>query len=162
MMRLGKHRGRSFAEVTRIDRPYCAWVLRAEPSTFQRFHAYLQKSHGGLLEMGKHKGLFFDELLASEPDYCAWVVNLKDPGGGFHKLIHWLSKHFEPPQEEEEAEPPSKKPKNTDECKICFDRIVDSVFVPCGHVLACMTCATSVEKCPVCKGVCVAFRTYRA
>ena len=110
--------------------------------------------------MGRHKGMFFDELLSSEPDYCSWVANLKEPGAGFNKFIVWLQKHFEPPQEED-AEPPSKKHK-TDECKICYDKLIDSVFVPCGHVLACMTCATSVEQCPICKSQCVAFKTFRA
>ena len=74
LLHLGKHRGRSFAEVTRTDRPYCAWILRAKPEPFQRFNKYLRKTHGGILEVGKYKGMFFDEVFGVEPDYCIWVV----------------------------------------------------------------------------------------
>ena len=74
VLRLGKHRGRSFDEITRLDRPYCAWVLRAKPESFQRFHKYLRKTHGGVLGVGRHKGMFFSEVLELESDYCFWVV----------------------------------------------------------------------------------------
>ena len=60
--------------------------------------------------MGKHKGLWFSEVLSKEPHYCVWVMNLKDPGGGFHKLIEWLRKNFDLEQDEE-PEPPDKKAK---------------------------------------------------
>ena len=93
MMRHGKHRGNSFAEVAQMDRSYCSWVLRSEPGTFTNFHKYLKKTHGGILEMGRHKGMFFDELLANQQEYCTWVMNLQDPGPGFHKLIDWLKKN---------------------------------------------------------------------
>ena len=73
VLRLGKHRGRSFDEITRLDRPYCAWVLRVKPDSFQRFHKYLRKTHGGILEVGRHKGMFFNEVLELEADYCVWV-----------------------------------------------------------------------------------------
>ena len=73
VLRLGKHRGRSFNEITRLDRPYCAWVLRAKPESFQRFHTYLRKTHGGILQVGRHKGMFFSEVLELESDYCFWV-----------------------------------------------------------------------------------------
>ena len=70
MMRHGKHRGHSFAEVAQMDRSYCAWVFRAEPGTFSNFHNYLKNNHGGILEMGRHKGMFFNEVLELESDYC--------------------------------------------------------------------------------------------
>ena len=100
MMRHGKHRGHSFAEVAQMDRSYCSWVLRSELGTFTNFHKYLRKTHGGILDIGHHKGMFFDELFASQQDYCRWVMNLEDPGAGFHKLIDWLKKKHsqeEPP-----------------------------------------------------------------
>lgn len=76
LLHLGKHRGRSFAEVTRTDRPYCAWILRAKPALFKRFNKYLRNKHGGILEVGKHKGMFFDEVFGMEPEYCVWVVTV--------------------------------------------------------------------------------------
>ncbi|XP_050075193.1 death-associated inhibitor of apoptosis 1-like [Anopheles maculipalpis] len=40
----------------------------------------------------------------------------------------------------------------TDEksCKVCYSRPYDTVFMPCGHVVACGKCASSVTKCPLC------------
>ena len=168
MMRHGKHRGHSFAEVAQMDRSYCSWVLRSEPGTFMNFHKYLKKTHRGILEMGRHKGMFFDDLFASQQDYCRWVMNLEDPGAGFHKLIDWLKKKHS--QEEapaatsaatHTAEPVAKKFKS-EECKICYDKVIDSVFVPCGHVAACITCADKLEACPICQIVCVAFKMFHA
>ena len=36
------------------------------------------------------------------------------------------------------------------ECKICFDDIVSTVFLPCGHCMTCKNCATTFSKCPLC------------
>ena len=167
MMRYGKHRGHSFAEITQIDREYCAWIFRVEPSTLPKFQAYLKKNHGGILEMGRHKGKFFDELLASQQDYCTWVMTLHDPGPGFHKLIKWLKK-----KQSQEEPPPTPAATNTagsaakrfksEECKICYDKVIDAVFVPCGHVAACIACAAKLETCPICQVVCVPFKMFHA
>ena len=35
-------------------------------------------------------------------------------------------------------------------CKICYTRPFDTVFIPCGHVVACGRCAASTLNCPVC------------
>eukprot|EP00164_Ancoracysta_twista_P004507 GFYU01006083.1.p1 GENE.GFYU01006083.1~~GFYU01006083.1.p1 ORF type:complete len:503 (-),score=118.67 GFYU01006083.1:127-1635(-) len=36
-------------------------------------------------------------------------------------------------------------------CKICQDRDVNSVFVPCGHQCCCHTCAQRMKDCPMCR-----------
>ena len=38
----------------------------------------------------------------------------------------------------------------TDECVICYDKH-DTVFGPCGHFAACMSCAEKCTNCPVCR-----------
>ncbi|XP_025019426.1 E3 ubiquitin-protein ligase XIAP [Python bivittatus] len=35
-------------------------------------------------------------------------------------------------------------------CKICMDKPISVVLIPCGHLLACQDCADAVEKCPWC------------
>ncbi|XP_074863529.1 E3 ubiquitin-protein ligase XIAP [Carettochelys insculpta] len=35
-------------------------------------------------------------------------------------------------------------------CKICMDKDISVVFIPCGHLVACKECAEAVDKCPVC------------
>lgn len=38
------------------------------------------------------------------------------------------------------------------QCQICVDAPTNSVFAPCGHVVACYTCATACARCPICRG----------
>lgn len=36
-------------------------------------------------------------------------------------------------------------------CKICYNREMRKVFVPCGHLLACAECAKNMKTCAVCR-----------
>lgn len=36
-------------------------------------------------------------------------------------------------------------------CKICYNHKHDTIFVPCGHIIACAKCASAVSKCPACR-----------
>ncbi|KAM5135905.1 baculoviral IAP repeat-containing protein 7 isoform 2-T2 [Mantella aurantiaca] len=36
-------------------------------------------------------------------------------------------------------------------CKVCMDKDVSMVFVPCGHLVVCMDCAPSLRHCPICR-----------
>ncbi|NXE20579.1 BIR7B protein, partial [Ardeotis kori] len=38
-------------------------------------------------------------------------------------------------------------------CKVCMDRDVSVVFVPCGHLVACGECASNLRLCPICRAV---------
>ncbi|NXP55153.1 BIR7B protein, partial [Heliornis fulica] len=38
-------------------------------------------------------------------------------------------------------------------CKVCMDRDVSVVFVPCGHLIACGECALNLRLCPICRAV---------
>ncbi|KAM4664059.1 E3 ubiquitin-protein ligase XIAP isoform 2-T3 [Discoglossus pictus] len=35
-------------------------------------------------------------------------------------------------------------------CKVCMDRAISIVFIPCGHLVVCTQCAEEVDKCPIC------------
>ncbi|XP_071114256.1 baculoviral IAP repeat-containing protein 7-A-like [Haliotis cracherodii] len=37
-------------------------------------------------------------------------------------------------------------------CKICLDKEVSIVFLPCGHLVCCVECAPALRKCPMCRG----------
>lgn len=37
------------------------------------------------------------------------------------------------------------------ECKICMSEEVGVVFLPCGHLLACVYCASAISQCPLCR-----------
>lgn len=36
-------------------------------------------------------------------------------------------------------------------CKICYNRELRKVFVPCGHLVACAECAKNMKTCAVCR-----------
>lgn len=36
-------------------------------------------------------------------------------------------------------------------CKVCYFRERTILFVPCGHFVACATCASALSTCPVCR-----------
>ncbi|NXM41530.1 BIR7B protein, partial [Gymnorhina tibicen] len=38
-------------------------------------------------------------------------------------------------------------------CKVCMDKDVSVVFVPCGHLVACGDCALNLRLCPICRAV---------
>ncbi|KAF8785531.1 baculoviral IAP repeat-containing protein 7-B-like isoform X2 [Argiope bruennichi] len=42
-------------------------------------------------------------------------------------------------------------PKDQCLCKICMDKEVGIVFLPCGHLLACTDCAPALKLCPMCR-----------
>ncbi|ELT99769.1 hypothetical protein CAPTEDRAFT_30490, partial [Capitella teleta] len=41
--------------------------------------------------------------------------------------------------------------KESNTCKVCFDAEVNCVFLPCGHLVCCMSCAEQVSNCPLCR-----------
>nr|XP_014342410.1 PREDICTED: baculoviral IAP repeat-containing protein 7 [Latimeria chalumnae] len=36
-------------------------------------------------------------------------------------------------------------------CKVCMDKEVSIVFIPCGHLVVCQECAPSLVRCPICR-----------
>lgn len=36
-------------------------------------------------------------------------------------------------------------------CKICFKEKMKVAFIPCGHVIACIQCAMTLDQCAVCR-----------
>ena len=150
VLRCGKHRGKSFEEAAQ-DRGYCSWIFREQglSKTLQKFRDYLVKEHAGIVTVGKHKQKFFKEVEAEDPGYCEWVKSLAEPTF-FETFQTYLQGYAE--------EPPAKKQKTegiTDKCKICFDKPIGCVFVPCGHLATCLRCGLKCERlsgeCPICK-----------
>jgi len=39
---------------------------------------------------------------------------------------------------------------NIEQCKICFKNKIHEVFLPCAHVVSCTSCASKLNKCPIC------------
>ncbi|XP_029968403.1 E3 ubiquitin-protein ligase XIAP [Salarias fasciatus] len=54
--------------------------------------------------------------------------------------------------EEKDEDPLEKlrKLQQEKQCKICMDRDICIVFIPCGHLVSCKECSGSLVKCPIC------------
>lgn len=52
---------------------------------------------------------------------------------------------------EEDEDEPNRKQDTSRTCKICYVNEYNTAFSPCGHVVACAKCASSVTKCPLCR-----------
>ncbi len=37
-------------------------------------------------------------------------------------------------------------------CPICYEREIDSIIIPCGHIYCCLQCNYNLDKCPICRG----------
>ncbi|XP_048339053.1 baculoviral IAP repeat-containing protein 7 isoform X2 [Sphaerodactylus townsendi] len=37
-------------------------------------------------------------------------------------------------------------------CKVCMDKDVSIVLIPCGHLVVCAECAPNLRRCPICRG----------
>ena len=35
-------------------------------------------------------------------------------------------------------------------CKVCLENNIDSVFLPCGHMMTCIQCGSKLVNCPIC------------
>ena len=185
MLRVGKHKGKTFEEVAGSDRNYCAWILRESslPRSLVSFKKHLATNHGGVMPCGKHRSKFFDEVLRDDPDYAVWGLSLDDPSQALKPFIEYLDGHFpeheeHPSQKKARTTPqPPKESAGTQEkqsektqqqCKICYEKEINAVYVPCGHHAACFECATKSvmgekEQCPFCKQpVAMVLKTFAA
>jgi baculoviral IAP repeat-containing protein 7/8 len=54
-------------------------------------------------------------------------------------------------QEMSEKSDEEEEKKDSKLCKICYSNEYNTIFLPCGHVIACAKCASSVTKCPACR-----------
>lgn len=54
-------------------------------------------------------------------------------------------------QESSERSDEEEEKKDSKLCKICYTNEYNTIFLPCGHVIACAKCASSVNKCPACR-----------
>jgi hypothetical protein len=48
------------------------------------------------------------------------------------------------------------------ECVVCFDKPINSVFVACGHVVCCFECGTTCTACPICRQQSKVVKTFSA
>lgn len=58
---------------------------------------------------------------------------------------------------EDRTDPSQKEKKQSQEtldrdlCVICFEEPINTVFLECGHVVACRKCSDKLKQCPLCR-----------
>ena len=55
------------------------------------------------------------------------------------------------PMTDEELRRENNRMKEERECRVCRDKEVGVVFLPCGHLVTCTSCASTVVECVVCR-----------
>ncbi|XP_075691891.1 E3 ubiquitin-protein ligase XIAP isoform X2 [Rhinoderma darwinii] len=58
--------------------------------------------------------------------------------------------NFKPTENENSIEEKLRKLEEERICKVCMDKAVCIVFIPCGHLVVCVDCAEVLDKCPIC------------
>ena len=164
----GKHCGATYAGVAERDRSYSHWVMNTSslPRSLSGLRTWLVQTHGGVLCIGKHRGAFFSEIYRDHPEYTIWVCELDDPSPALKDYQEYVRKReAEAVNAQVEPKQPTPKrargPRKTEpvatatssmECKVCFDRSIDALLLPCKHLVCCQTCAVQSRTCPVCRG----------
>ncbi|KAM7357819.1 death-associated inhibitor of apoptosis 1-like [Cochliomyia hominivorax] len=85
--------------------------------------------------------------------YCPYVKHIK--GKEFiEKVVNKFQNRSSSLANSEEKDSAIEEEQQLDDyklCKICFDKECNSVYIPCGHVIACMECAFLSKECPLCR-----------
>jgi len=54
-------------------------------------------------------------------------------------------------EEEEDLLAENRLLKQLHSCRVCMDRAIDTVFLPCGHIACCGDCSQALRNCPICR-----------
>ena len=66
-------------------------------------------------------------------------------------LIEPIKKDKNAMDSSEDLELENRRLKDQRTCKICMDREIGVVFLPCGHLISCVQCAPALKDCPLCR-----------
>lgn len=104
-----------------------------------------------------------DPVLSQEVSniLSAVILNTKEDDRPHEEVVTRAQVADDRPQDEARADGSSKvsleeenrQLKEARLCKICMDNEIGVVFLPCGHLTTCVTCAPSLKDCPVCRSV---------
>lgn len=77
--------------------------------------------------------------------------NSADEAGSCSSMSSSLRESQSSSTEKLEKSDEEEEKKDSKLCKICYVNEYNTIFLPCGHVIACAKCASSVTKCPACR-----------
>ncbi|XP_015599777.1 baculoviral IAP repeat-containing protein 7-A [Cephus cinctus] len=79
------------------------------------------------------------------------VINKETKDDADAKKITDKKKNLKDDDESSSLQEENRRLKEARLCKICMDREVAVVFLPCGHLATCVHCAPSLTHCPMCR-----------
>ncbi|XP_060086634.1 baculoviral IAP repeat-containing protein 7 isoform X1 [Heteronotia binoei] len=129
------------------------------------------------LQMGFHRSLVlsllqnkYQQMGASYPSLSELVLDLlqavQDRGSQAEESreppqrepdLSRVRREAEEPKQPSEGEPASnvedqlRRLQEERTCKVCMDKEVSIVLVPCGHLVVCAECAPNLRRCPICR-----------
>lgn len=89
-------------------------------------------------------------LLAEKGQEFVNSIQLQDPHGKRPTTSH--QNGFSQERNDEDPLEKLQKLQREKQCKVCMDRDICIVFIPCGHLATCKECSESLVKCPICCG----------
>eukprot|EP01130_Rhizamoeba_saxonica_P018714 TRINITY_DN945_c0_g1_i1.p1 TRINITY_DN945_c0_g1~~TRINITY_DN945_c0_g1_i1.p1 ORF type:complete len:159 (+),score=27.53 TRINITY_DN945_c0_g1_i1:420-896(+) len=66
------------------------------------------------------------------------------------ELVDKVRNYFQITQSQETEEQRMIR-KSADECVICMDNVINTVFLECGHMAVCKECARTIDVCCICR-----------
>ncbi|XP_042321080.1 baculoviral IAP repeat-containing protein 7 [Sceloporus undulatus] len=119
--------------------PRCKFLLRSRGGDFINTiqESYFSSSEGSLYQPGQHPASP-QESAQRELDPCRREIETEHPNETESTLS--VEEKLRRLQEERM-------------CKVCMDKDVSIVLVPCGHLVVCSECAPNLRHCPICRGV---------
>lgn len=154
LVREGKHIGRTFVEVCKMDRLYIEWALRKGRSSdlspnLAALVEFVRQTYGGLMTLGKHQGRYFTEVLEQDPSYAEWCRSISCEGEALRDFAKYSARAIAQQQASFEKEG---KSGFSGKCIFCLEKQVSAAWVPCGHTVACHDCAAGMpQRCPICR-----------
>ncbi|KAM9376447.1 E3 ubiquitin-protein ligase XIAP [Pholidichthys leucotaenia] len=92
------------------------------------------------------------------------LEKISETGSGYSRVEDLVEDCLKSPEiQDEDPMEKLRKLQKEKQCKICMDRDIDVVFIPCGHLVCCKECSMPLLKCPICCGaISQRIRTYIA
>ncbi|NWH81075.1 BIR7B protein, partial [Piaya cayana] len=122
---------------------------------------FFYTGQGDLVRCFHCDGRIRNWLLGDDPwrEHAKWYPEceflLRSKGRGFvsHVQESIASTSLTPVKPQMDTEEQLRRLQEERTCKVCMDRDVSVVFVPCGHLVACAECASNLSSCPICRAV---------
>jgi hypothetical protein len=136
---------------------YQRWVEKQRPfESFEDLYEAVSRVHGNLpngsgeMSSGTASSESEDEAYrSSQESEVSSVSSTCSNSSSPPESLGYMSSGSQSSQSSQSSEPEE----NRLLCKVCLDREIGVVFLPCGHFVTCTQCAPGMSDCPICRTV---------